>query len=136
MTQPNKHKYRLKDLVRIHVRSYKWAVRGLFSIFLQQLNFKIQLFVSVLVIAAALFFQITRIEWIIIIFVIFMVLISEAINSAVEAVSDAVSKDQHQDIRYAKDVGAGATLLAAIASVIIGLIIFLPYIQKFIEGKF
>lgn len=130
MKNPNKNKYKYKHLIRTHVRSYKWAFRGLFSIFLQQFNFQIELLISIIVIIAGLYFQISKDEGIIVIFCIFLVLIAEALNSAIEAISDAVDQDKHQDIKYAKDVGAGAVMLAVIASGIVGILIFLPYLQN------
>lgn len=129
MTSPNDNLYKFKHLVRTHVRSYRWASRGLVSIFLQQLNFKIELFASLVVVSAGLYFDITETEWLVVTFVIFIVLVTETMNSAIEAIADTVEKSKHQDIRYAKDVGAGAVLLAAIGAAIIGLLIFLPYIH-------
>lgn len=129
MKNPNEDKYKLRLLIRTHVRSYKWAFRGLLSIFLQQFNFQIELAISAIVIIAGLYFQISRIEGVIVIFCIFLVLVAEALNSAIEAISDAVDRERHQDIRYAKDVGAGAVMLAVIAAGIVGILIFLPYVQ-------
>jgi diacylglycerol kinase len=60
-----------------------------------------------------------------------MVIVSETINSAIEALCDTVSLDYKVNIKYAKDVSAGAVLVSAIVSVITGIIIFLPY---FIAG--
>lgn len=121
-------KGKLKDLIRKHVRSYKFALRGLAAIFLQQLNFRLELLISVVVIATGVILRINSIEWIVIVFAISLVLIAEALNSAVEAICDAVSRDFHKEIRHAKDIAAGSVLLAAIAAIIVGVIIFLPYI--------
>lgn len=118
----------LKDLIRTHARSYKFAIRGLFSIFLQQLNFRLELLISLIVIATGIILRINAIEWIVIVFAISLVLIAEALNSAIEAICDVVSRDFHKEIRHAKDIAAGSVLLAAIAAVIVGVIIFLPYI--------
>lgn len=123
----------LKDLIRKHARSYKYAGRGLIAIFFQQLNFRLELVATVIVVLAGLFFKITSLEWIIIIFSISLVLIAEALNSAIEAVCDAVVKEYNKEIRYAKDIGAGGVLLASIAAAIIGIIIFLPYLVSVVK---
>ena len=62
-----------------------------------------------------------------------MVLISETVNSAIEALCDTVSQDFKINVKYAKDVSAGAVLVSALVSVITGLIIFLPYIILFLQ---
>ena len=57
-----------------------------------------------------------------------MVFVAETINSAIEALCDTVSLDYKVNIKYAKDVSAGAVLVTAFVSVITGLIIFMPYV--------
>lgn len=128
MNEKDYPKLTIKDLIRLHARSYKFALRGLIAIFLQQLNFRLELLISVLVITTGIIVKINSIEWIVIVFAISLVLIAEALNSAVEAICDAVSRDFHKEIRHAKDIAAGSVLLASIAAVIVGIIIFLPYI--------
>jgi diacylglycerol kinase (ATP) len=56
------------------------------------------------------------------------VFVAETINSAIEALCDTVSLDYKVNIKYAKDVSAGAVLVTALVSVITGLIIFMPYL--------
>ena len=65
-------------------------------------------------------------EWIIITLCIGLVLAAEAVNSAIEALADRVSAEYDEAIKRTKDLAAGAVLLLAIASAIVGLIIFLP----------
>ena len=57
-----------------------------------------------------------------------MVFVAETINSAIEALCDTVSLDYKVNIKYAKDVSAGAVLVTALVSVITGLLVFMPYI--------
>jgi diacylglycerol kinase (ATP) len=57
-----------------------------------------------------------------------MVLVAETINSAIEALCDTVSLDYKVNIKYAKDVSAGAVLVTVLVSVITGVIIFMPYL--------
>lgn len=118
----------LRYIIKKHLQSQKYAWRGLYEIFQNQLNFKIQLSIGFVVIILGVFFEITKIEWVIISFLITLVLVSEAFNSSIEAMCDALSKEYNENIRYTKDVAAGAVLLSAILSIIIGMSIFLPYI--------
>ena len=96
------------------------------------MNFQIELFIGIGAVIAGLFFGISATEWMILCFTIMLVLISEAFNSSVEAMCDALSKEYNENIRYAKDVAAGAVLLSAILSIIIGTTIFVPYVYTFI----
>jgi diacylglycerol kinase len=113
-----------------HVKSYGYALAGVREIFNNQLNFRIEVVAAILVVIVGFIFKITVLEWGILVFIISLVLICEGINSAIEAMCDALNKNFDEDIKYAKDVSSGMVLLAATASVIIGVIIFLPYVLK------
>jgi len=80
------------------------------------------------VILAGIAFEISYTDWIALSLVISMVFVAETINSAIEALCDTVSLDYKVNIKYAKDVSAGAVLVTAFVSVITGLIIFMPYV--------
>lgn len=81
---------------------------------------------ALIVIIAALLTGLTLGEWLIIIMAITLVIGTEMINTAIETLVDLASPDIHPLAKQAKDVAAGAVLVFAIASVIIGLLIFLP----------
>lgn len=110
-----------------HMKSYKYALRGLREIFLGELNFQILLFFSIVVIMVGLILEINSIEWIILAFTITFLLVSEAFNKSIEAACDAICSDYCEDVRFAKDVAAGAVLLVAVLSLIVVTIIFWPY---------
>jgi len=114
-------------------KSQGYARNGIKLIFKNERNFRIELVITVLVILAGVFFKISHFEWIALSLVISMVLISETVNSAIEALCDTVSQDFKINVKYAKDVSAGAVLVSALVSVITGLIIFLPYIILFLQ---
>jgi len=78
------------------------------------------------VLIAGILFQISTLEWAIVLFCIGWVFALELINSAIENTADLVSKEKNDAIKKIKDLSAGAVLVAAIASATIGLIIFLP----------
>src|SRR5215470_15567013 len=84
---------------------------------------------TVAVILAALFFRISSAEWCWIILAISIVWTAEALNTAFEFLADAASPEFHPLVQHAKDVAAGAVLITAVAAVIIGSIVFWPYIE-------
>jgi len=112
-------------------KSQGYARNGLKLIYKNERNFRIDLLTALLVVCAGVFFQITHFEWIAISLVISIVFVSEVMNSAIEALCDTVSQDFKINIKYAKDVSAGAVLVSALVSVITGTIVFLPYIIDF-----
>lgn len=123
------HKYQAESFFK----SQGYARNGLKLILKNERNFRRELIVAFIVIIAGLLFRISHFEWIAISLVISIVLISEAINSAIEALCDAVSQDFKINIKYAKDVSAGAVWLSAFVSLITGIIVFLPYIIECIK---
>jgi len=112
------------------LKSQKHAFEGIFSILRNERNFRIQIVVAILVVMLSFILQISHQDWIAVAFLITLVLISEAFNSVIEAVCDTVSEEYKVNIKYAKDVSAGAVLISAILSFILGLIIFMPYILE------
>lgn len=114
-------------------QSRKHAIKGIKLIIQNERNFRIQLFVATIVIASGLIFQISHRDWIAVAFLIALVLVTEAFNSVIEAVCDTISKEYRLNIKYAKDVSAGAVLVSAILSAGLGLIIFVPYIIPIVQ---
>lgn len=110
------------------MKRFKYAFKGIFFAFTTQTNINIHIIISVLVIIAGFIFKINRVEWLFIIFAIGLVLSAELFNTAIETLVDLVSPDYNQKAGQVKDVAAGAVLIAAFISVIIGLIVFLPKI--------
>ena len=113
--------------------SSKHAIRGISTILKNERNFRIQILVAMSVIIAGTLLKISHQDWVFVGFLIALVLIAEAFNSVIEAVCDTVSTEYRVNIKYAKDVSAGAVLLSAILSVILGLTIFIPYILPIIK---
>ena len=104
------------------------ALRGFFLIIKEEPNFRIELFVALLVIAVSYWFQITRLEWLIIFLCIGGVLSAEAFNSSIERLADHITRERHPDIGKIKDVAAAAVLIMAVISVVVGALIFGPRI--------
>lgn len=111
-----------------HIRSHSHAWNGLYLIFTSQLNFRIQVIIGSLVAIAGIYFRLSLIEWYGIIFSMVIVLLAESLNSAIEKACDAITTQHHGAIKYAKDVAAGAVLVAAAAAIVVGLFVFGPHI--------
>ncbi|MEK3765073.1 diacylglycerol kinase family protein [Solibacillus sp. FSL K6-4121] len=111
--------------VRKFFRSFRYAMEGILTAVNEQ-NFRFHLVSAIIVIIAGVLTGLTIVEWSIIVLVIFLVLGAELINTAIERVVDLASPEFHPIAKQAKDIAAGAVLVFALASVIIGLLIFLP----------
>jgi len=108
------------------LNSFKFAFQGIDDLFRTQLNSRLHLLVSVIVIAAGFYFSIDRMEWVSIVLCITMVISLEALNTALEYLTNLVSPDYHPLAGRAKDAAAGAVLIAGLGAAIVGLLIFLP----------
>lgn len=108
------------------LQSFRYAFRGIKTVFLSEANMKIHSFITVLVILCGAFFDISLTEWIFCLLCIALVTGAEMINTSIENVVDLASPELHPLAGKAKDIAAGAVLLCAIIAVIIGLLIFVP----------
>ncbi|MEO6818509.1 MAG: diacylglycerol kinase family protein [Ginsengibacter sp.] len=111
------------------LRSLSFAFNGIKNSLLTEKNFRIQFFISLLVIAGGLYFRISHSEWVEILLCISLVLSLEMINSSIERIGNFISPHQHEAIKKIKDIAAGAVLVSTIFSIIIGFIIFFPKIS-------
>lgn len=113
------------------ILSFKHAFEGIAAAFREEPNLKIHFLIAVIVLVMAFLLKISRVDFLIIIFLIGMVISLELTNTAIEAAVDAFTDKEHPRAKYAKDIGAGAVLIAAVTSAILGLMIFLPYILSY-----
>lgn len=113
--------------------SFSHALAGLKTAFKHEKNFRIQTAIAILVIVLAVSFEVTTTEFIILVPTITIVLVLEIINSMLERLLDVVKPRMHSYVKEVKDIMAGGVLVASVASVIVGLIIFLPYFMLFLE---
>ena len=110
------------------IKSFVYAFQGLGSFLKKEHNAWIHCTAIVVVVTAGLHYHITATEWCIVLLCFGLVLSAEAFNTAIERLVNLVSPDFHPIAGDVKDVAAGAVLICAIASAIIGCIIFIPYI--------
>lgn len=117
----------LTEFLRSRGRAFRYAFAGWWYVIHTQRNAWIHALVSLAVIAVSLWLHLTPQEWAIIVLTIAMVWIAEILNTALEAVVDLASnRKQHELARVGKDVSAAAVLIAALASVVVGLLVLGP----------
>ncbi|MBK6730072.1 MAG: diacylglycerol kinase family protein [Bacteroidetes bacterium] len=118
----------MKKFIRKEQKRFSDAAKGLL-VFLSSAEHAIfHSFAACITIIAAWYFCVSTIEWLLIILCIGFVFFAEAVNESIECLADFIYKEQHPDIGKIKDIAAGAVLVAAITSAVIGIIIFLPKI--------
>ena len=110
------------------IRSVRFAVVGIGSMLKSQHNAWVHAVATVLVAATGLFLGIRPSEWCWLILAIMAVWTAEALNTAVEFLADAASPDFHPLVKQSKDVAAGAVLISALGSVLIGVLVLAPHL--------
>ncbi len=106
--------------------SFKFAFAGIITALKKEQNMKIHFTIMLIVIIAGFIFKLSAIEWIICIILFGLVISLELANTAIEQTVDIAMPEKNEKAKIAKDVAAGAVLVTAIISVIVGLIIFIP----------
>lgn len=118
---------KVKDKKRF-LNSFKYAFEGILTSFKTEQNMKIHVIIMIAVIILGIILKISKIEWIICIILFGFVISLELVNTAIENTVDLITLEKNPKAKIAKDVAAGAVLVATITSAIIGMIIFIPKI--------
>ena len=118
------------------INSFKYALQGFASSFRTERNMKIHVVATILVIILGIYLKLNLIEWSIITIAIVIVISAELFNTAIETIVDMVSPQKNEKAKLAKDISAGAVLILAIGSAIVGFIIFLPKIIAIFQSHF
>lgn len=106
--------------------SFSYAISGIIEVTKTQWNFRFHLFAIIAVIISGFYFKVSTSEWLALTGVIGLVLVAEAINTALEYLVDLVSPEWNELAGKVKDISAGAVLISAIIAAITGLLIFIP----------
>jgi len=115
-----------KQFIQARIKSFGYAFHGWGHVMKTQQNAWIHAIVTIMVFILARWLNISTQDWAIIIITVTIVFTAEFINTAIEAVVDLASPEQHHLAKVSKDVGAAAVLVAAFAAVLIGLLILGP----------
>lgn len=113
------------------IDSLNYAIEGIIYSIRTQRNMKIHMLVTTLVLTAAFFYDLSKVEILIITTTITSVIVAEMINTAVECAIDATTNFYHPLAKIAKNVAAGAVLVTAINSILVGYVIFWDRLTPF-----
>ena len=111
------------------IRSFAYAFAGIATMLRSQHNAWIHAAATVAVCALGLIVGLSTAEWCWIVLAIMSVWTAEALNTAFEFLADAASPEFHPLVKHAKDVAAGAVLIAAIGAVVIAVLVFAPHLR-------
>lgn len=114
--------------LKLFYRSLSHALRGIFVVYRTEQSFRIQSLATVFVLALAAWFQVRWFEWVILFLLIGSVLSLELINSIFERLVDTFKPRVHPIVKDVKDIMAGAVFLASLFSLVVGFMIFWPYV--------
>ncbi len=112
------------------MQGFVFAGKGLKWVLVSQRNMRIHLAAGTLALAASVWLGLDLRDTALLVFAAALVMVAEMVNSAIEKVVDLVTPDYHPLAGMAKDAAAGAVMLAAFFSVIIGLLVFFPYVKE------
>lgn len=114
------------------LRSVKYAFIGIWTMLSIQHNAWVHAAATIGVICAGFMFNVSSAEWCGLVLAIVSVWTAEALNTAFEYLADVASPEFHPLVKKSKDVAAGAVLIAAMGSIVIGALVFWPHIGKMI----
>lgn len=114
-------------------KSIRYALRGIGYTYTHERNFRIQFFVGILVLVFSFVLQMKAYEKIILAMMIAFVLVLELLNTTIEMFLDLLKPRLSPQVELVKDIMAGAVLLASIGSLIVGCIVFIPYIIELVS---
>ena len=113
-----------KFSLRGRIKSFQHAFTGIWTLITTQHNAWIHVVAMVVVVVCGVTAKLSAMEWGLIVFAIVGVLVAEAFNTALEFLADAAHPNFHPLVKKAKDVAAGAVLIAAAGAAMIGAIVF------------
>ena len=109
-------------------QSVLYALNGIRLLVRTQVNAQIHLVATCAVVVAGFYFSVSASEWCALVLAMGLVWAAEALNTGIEAVVDLVSPEKHELAGKAKDVAAAGVLLASVAALVVGLVVFVPYV--------
>jgi diacylglycerol kinase (ATP) len=106
------------------IESFNFAIEGIVHVLRAQRNLRIHFAIAVIVLVLAVAVGVSKIELIALLIVIAFVLVAEMINTAIEGAIDAATTSFDPMAKLAKDIAAGAVLIAAVTAVAVGYLVF------------
>lgn len=118
----------MKEILKKHHISFKTALGGVGWAIRTQPNFRVHLVLSGVALLGGWVFRVTIVEMLILVFTIVLGLSAEMINTAIESMTDLITRKWAQEAKIAKDVSAGMMLITAVGALVVAMVIFLPRI--------
>ncbi len=112
------------------VRSFRYALYGIYHAVKYNQNMKVHILTSIGVVIASLLLHVNAFQMGILGVMILLVLSAEMVNTAIEEMVDLITTERRMQAKIAKDVAAGMVLVTAFGSMIVGFLIFTPYVLK------
>jgi len=116
------------------VESFNNAIKGIISTVRTERNMKIHIAASVMVVLLSFLYKLTRTEFLIVMIVVALVLICELFNTAMERLIDLITDVYHPKVKTIKDMAAGAVMISAGVSLIVGYVIFINKVSSDVEA--
>lgn len=116
------------------VDSFNFAIEGLISALKNEKHMKVHILATIIIVILAIVINASKVEILIISLSVSFVVITELVNTAVEAIVDLVSPERHPLAKLAKDVAAGAVLVAAINALCVGYLLFYDKLLDIFDG--
>ena len=117
-----------------YLRSMQYALNGLFYALRTERNVQIWLGIALVTIGIAFWLDVSQTELLIILLWMFIIGVSEYLNTSIEKLADRVTMERDEQIKHVKDIAAGATFIASMGAIVSGLIIFVPKILEKFES--
>lgn len=111
---------------RSRIKSFRFAMDGITSFFQREHNAWLHFMATIAVFTLTALVGVTKNELLALVFAIGFVWVAEMFNTCIERVMDFVSDQRHSEIKFIKDLAAGAVLIAAITALAVGVIVFIP----------
>ena len=108
------------------LKSISFALKGAYKLITTEHSIMVQFSIAILLVIAGFYFHISREEWMIQTLAFGLVLGIESLNTAVEKIADFIHPEFQERIGFIKDIAAGAVMFTAIASIVVGLLIYVP----------
>jgi len=119
-----------KTFLTGRLKSFGFAIKGAIKLITTEHSVMVQSSIGLIMIIVGFYFHITHEEWMIQTLAVGLVLGIEGLNTAVEKVADFIHPEYHERIGFIKDIAAGAVFFAALTAILVGCMIYIPYLSK------
>lgn len=116
----------MKFSIRSRIKSFRYAFEGIITMLKEEHNSRIHLVAAIFAVVAGFLLDISLKEWALIVIVSGFVFLAELVNSAIELMADKIDPRTDPEIKKIKDYAAAGVLIAALVSMIVGGLVFIP----------